>query len=302
MRPGAMDKLGLGYDDLTKIKRDIIMLSSSAFGSQGPYRSYGGYAPNFACASGLANLTGYADGAPNPMTGSTDLMAAITGAFSVVVALNYKQQTGKGQHIDLSSVESQAVLAGDALMEYLVNGRVQHRRGNRNDIMAPHNCYRCRGQDKWVSIAVGTPEEWAALCEAIGGPAWTREERFADSYRRWRNQDELDALLTTWTMDRTHYEVTEVLQGVGVAAMPSLSNEEIVKDPHFQHRGMATTVDHPVMGRQAVLGLPWRFSKTSAPVTKASPLMGESNDYVFGELLGLSKDEIERLKEAGVIY
>ena len=163
MRPGAMDSLGLGYDVLKSLKPDIIMLSSSAFGSKGPYRTYGGYAPGFACGSGLANLTGYADDTPNPMTGSTDLMAAITGAFAIVAALNYKQQTGRGQHIDLSSVESQAALAGDALMEYLLNGRVQHRQGNHDKIMAPHNCYRCRGEDKWVSIAVLTPEEWSAL-------------------------------------------------------------------------------------------------------------------------------------------
>ena len=302
MRPGAMDSLGLGYNVLRSLKPDIIMLSSSAFGSKGPFRTYGGYAPGFACASGLANLTGYADDTPNPMTGSTDLMAAITGAFAVVVALNYKQQTGQGQHIDLSSVESQAVLAGDALMEYLLNGRVQHRRGNRNDIMAPHNCYRCKGEDKWVSIAVSTPEEWAALCDVIGNPGWTKEDRFADAYRRWSNQDELDALLATWTMGYTHREVTEMMQQAGVAAMPSLSNEEIVNDSHFKHRGMATTVDHPAMGRQVVLGLPWHFSKTPTPVTKASPLMGESNDYVFGDLLGLSRDEIQRLTDDGAIY
>lgn len=302
MRPGAMDSLGLGYDVLKSLKPDIIMLSSSAFGSKGPYRTYGGYAPGFACGSGLANLTGYADDTPNPMTGSTDLMAAITGAFAIVAALNHKQQTGRGQHIDLSSVESQAVLAGDALMEYLLNGRVQHRRGNRNDIMAPHNCYRCRGEDKWVSIAVSTPEEWSAFCDVIGNPAWTKEDRFADTYRRWSNQDEMDALMATWTMDHTYYEVTEMMQRAGVAAMPSLSNEGIVKDPHFQHRAIATTVDHPAMGPQVVFGPPWRFSKTPTPVTKASPMMGESNDYVFGDLLGLSKDEIQRLVDEGVIY
>ncbi len=302
MRPGAMESLGLGYDTLRSLRPDIVMLSSSAFGSKGPFRTYGGYAPSFACASGLANLTGYFDGAPNPMTGSTDLMSGITGAFAVVAALNHRQQSGRGQHIDLSSVESQAVLAGDALMEYLLNGRVQYRQGNHDKIMAPHNCYRCKGEDKWVSIAVSTPEEWKALCEVMGNPAWTGEDRFADAYRRWNNQDELDALLAAWTMGYTHYEATETLQRAGVAAMPSLSNEEIVSDPHFKQSSVPTTVDHPVMGPQIVFGLPWRFSKTYAPVTKASPLMGESNSYVFGDLLGLSGDEIQRLVDEGVIF
>ena len=260
MRPGAMASLGLSYDDLKKIKPDIIALSSSAFGSDGPFRSYGGYAPSFACGSGLANVTGYADAAPNPMTGSTDLLAAVTSAFSIVAALNHRRQTGRGQHIDASSVECQAVLAGDALMEYLVNGRVQSRQGNQDKIMAPHNCYRSRGDDKWVSIAVSTPEEWAALCDTMGNPAWTRDARFADAYRRWNNRDELDALLTSWTVQHTHREATEMLQKAGVAAMPSLSNEELSSDHQFEHRGMATTVDHPVMGEQAVFGPPDRKS------------------------------------------
>lgn len=302
MRPGAMDNLGLGYDVLRGIKPDIVMLSSSAFGGKGPLRSYGGYAPNFACGSGLANLTGYSDGPPNPMTGSTDLMSAITGAFAVVAALNHRQRTGRGQHIDLSSVESQSVLAGDALMEFLMNGRVQHRRGNADRIMAPHNCYRCRGNDKWVSIAVSTPDEWSAFCRVIGDPEWASDERFADAYGRWSNQEELDRLVTEWTINHTHYEVTEMLQKAGVAAMPSLSNEEIVADPHFKHRGVTTTVHHPVMGEQVVFAPPWRFSKSPTSVIKASPIMGESNDYVFGNLLGLSSREIARLVDDGIIH
>ena len=204
MRPGTMERLGLGYNVLSNVKPDIIMLSSSAFGGKGPQRAYKGYAPSFACASGLANLTGYGDRAPNPMTGSTDLMAAITGAFALIAAMNYKQRTGLGQYIDLSSVESQAILAGDTIMDYLMNGRVQYRDGNRDRIMAPHNCYRCRGDDKWVSIAISTPEEWNSFCEALGNPSWTRDKKFADTYERWKNQEELDRLIAAWTLNYTH--------------------------------------------------------------------------------------------------
>jgi benzylsuccinate CoA-transferase BbsF subunit len=301
MRPGTMERLGLGYNVLTAVKPDIIMLSSSAFGGNGPQRAYGGYAPGFACASGLANLTGYKDRTPNPMTGSTDLMSAITSAFALIAALNYRQNTGLGQYIDLSSVESQAILAGDSIMEYLMNGKVRYRDGNRDRIMAPHNCYRCRGNDKWVSIAISTPEEWNSFCMILGNPPWTNDEKFADAYERWKNQEELDRLITAWTLNYTHYEVTDMLQKAGVAAMPSLSNEEIANDPHFKHRGVTTTVKHPVMGNVAVFGVPWRLSKTPAKVVKSAPIMGESNDYVFRELLGLSKDEISRSVNEGVI-
>ncbi len=302
MRPGAMEKMGLGYDVLKEIKPDIIMLSSSAFGAEGPLKRYGGYAPSFAAFSGVAHLTGYSDGPPNPMTGSTDLMSATTAAFAIMAALSYRQHTGKGQHIDLSSVESLAVFTGDALMDYIMNGRVQSRKGNRDSIMAPHNCYRCRGDDKWVSIAVSNDREWQALCKVMGNPDWSREERFADAYERWRNQDELDSLVTEWTINYTHYEITEALQKAGVAAMPSFSNQEIFSDPHFKARKLAVEVDHPAMGKQTVLGPAWRLSETPARVTKASPVMGESNEYVFGELLGMSSDEIKELIAEQVIY
>ena len=302
MRPGAMDSIGLGYDVLKEVKPDIIMLSSSAFGAEGPLRRYGGYAPSFACYSGLAHLTGYSDGPPNPMTGSTDLMSATTSAFAIMAALNHRQHTGQGQHIDMASVESLAVFTGDALMEYIMNGRVQSRNGNHDRIMAPHNCYRCRGDDKWVSIAVATDEEWQAFCNAAGHPEWASDERFSDTYSRWKNERELNDLIGEWTVNYTHYEVTEILQKAGVAAIPSFSNEEIFSDPHFKARELAVEVEHPSMGKQVVLGPPWRLSETPARVTKSAPTMGENNEYVFGEILGMSGKEIARLIEEEIIY
>lgn len=302
MRPGVMDSIGLGYEVLREVKPDIIMLSSSSFGSEGPLRRYGGYAPSFACYSGLAHLTGYSDGPPNPLTGSTDLMSATTSAFAIMAALNHRQHTGQGQHIDMASVESLAVFTGDALMEYIMNGRVQSRNGNHDRIMAPHNCYRCRGEDKWVSIAVATDEEWQAFCNAAGHPEWASDERFADAYSRWKNERELNDLIGEWTVNYTHYEVTEILQKAGVAAMPSFSNEEIFSDPHFKARELAVEVEHPSMGKQVVLGPPWRFSETPARVTKSAPTIGENNEYVFGEILGMSGKEIARLMEEEIIY
>jgi len=300
-RPGVMDKLGLGYEALKEVKPDIIMLSSSAVGGIGPDRQYVGYAPTFSALGGLAHLTGYPDGPPIPLMGSSDLRSAATSTFAILTALYYRAQTGEGQHIDLSSTETIAVLIGEAFLEYTMNNRVPFREGNRDGIMAPHNCYPCQGDSNWVSIAVATEEEWQALCHAIGNPHWVSDAKFADAYRRWQNQEELDKLIGEWTINYTHREVMEMLQKAGVAAVPSLSGLELWEDPHLRERVFAKEVQHPAIGKRIVVNAPWKFSATPAQVSRYGPLLGEHNEYVFGELLGMPKEEIQRLMEEGVI-
>jgi len=302
MRPGVMDKLGLGYKDLVKVKPDIIMLSASGFGSSGPYREYAGYAPIFAAFGGLAYLTGYEDGEPNTMSGVMDLRVGTVSAFALLAALIHRQKTGEGQYIDLSSSECVSTLVGPQLMEYTMNKRSPFRSGNQDSIMAPHNCYRCKGNDKWISIAVATDEEWNAMCRAMGNPAWTRDEAFTDIYSRWKNRTKLDELIGKWTINYTHYEVMELLQRCGVAAMPSFSAEEILSDRHVKARGLINEVQHPVLGKKVVINPSWKHSETPARIHKASPLLGEHNEEVFGELLGMSKEEVKKLETAQIIY
>jgi len=299
-RPGVMDKLGLGYEALKEVKPDVIMLSSSAVGGTGPQRHYVGYAPTFAALGGMAHLTGFPDGPPVPLMGSSDLRSATTSAFAILVALYHRAQTGEGQHIDLSSTETIAVLVGDAILDYTMNNRVSSRKGNRDEIMAPHNCYPCQGNN-WVSIAIATDEEWESFCDALGNPPWTKDERFTDAFRRWQNQEELDKLIGEWTINYTHREVMERLQKAGVAAIPSFGGAELFSDPHLNERGFATEVSHPVIGKRKVVNVPWRFSATPAQVTSYAPLLGEHNEYVFGELLGMPQEEIQRLVAEGII-
>jgi benzylsuccinate CoA-transferase BbsF subunit len=302
MRSGVMDKLGLGYKDLVKVKPDIVMLSSSGFGSSGPYREYAGYAPIFAAFGGLAHLTGYEDGAPNTMSGVMDLRVGTVSAFAILAALLHRQKTGEGQYIDVSSTECISTLVGPQLMEYTMNRRSPQRTGNQDTIMAPHNCYRCKGGDKWISIAVATDEEWNALCRVMGNPAWTGEEDYSDGFNRWKNRAKLDAHMGEWTIHHTHYEVMEMLQRAGVAAMPSFNAEEILSDPHIKARGVINEVEHPVLGKKVVLNPSWKHSETPARIHKASPLLGEDNEEVFGDLLGMSKEEMRRLEEEQIIY
>ncbi len=302
MRPGVMERLGLGYEALKEVKPDIIYLSSSARGATGPERGYSGYAPNFAAISGLSHVTGIPDGWPLSLAGEIDLGSAVTSTFAILAALNYHLRTGEGQHIDLSSSDSMSVLIGDVLMDYLANGRVQSRKGNLDEFMAPHNCYRCKGEDEWVSIAVATGEEWAALCEVLGNPGWAKEQRFLTASARWQNQEELDRLIEQWTRNYSHYEVMEMLQEAGVAAMPCFNAEEVYKNPHLNYRQCWAKVVHPLIGEQVVLTPPWKLSATPVKVSSAAPLFGQHSSYVFRELLGMTDEEISRLEEEQVIY
>jgi crotonobetainyl-CoA:carnitine CoA-transferase CaiB-like acyl-CoA transferase len=297
-----MDKLGLGYKELAKVKPDIIMLSASGFGSSGPYREYAGYAPIFAAFGGLAHLTGYEDGEPNTMSGVMDLRVGTASAFALLAALIHRQKTGEGQYIDLSSSECVSALVGAELMEYTMNKTSPFRCGNQDAIMAPHNCYRCKGRDKWISIAVATDEEWKALCRVMGNPAWTRDEAFASAYSRWKNRVQLDKHISEWTINHTHHEAMTMLQGAGVAAMPSFSAKDILLDPHVKARGLLNEIEHPVLGKKVVISPAWRLSETPARIHKASPLIGEHNEEVFGGLLGMSKEEIKKLEDEKIIY
>jgi len=300
-RARVMKQYGLDYPILKEINPTLIMLSTSLAGKTGPERNYLGYMEIFGALGGVGYLTGYPDGPPTWVRFSMDTMSAATAAGAIVAALIHKQRTGEGQYIDYSSYEGTACLIGDALLDYAMNRRNQSRQGNLDDYMAPHNCYRCQGDDKWVSIVIGTDEEWSAFCDAIGNPEWTGDERFSDAYSRWQNQEQMDMFIQEWTMNYTHYEVMDILQKAGVAAVPSFNSPEIWGDPHLDARGLTVIVDHVVLGAQPVSAPPWKLSRTPAEITTAGPTLGQHNEYVFGELLGLSKEEISSLVNKGVI-
>ena len=174
--------------------------------------------------------------------------------------------------------------------------------GNRDAVMAPHNCYPCQGEDKWISIAVATEEEWESFCKALGDPSWAKDGRFADAFARWKNQEELDKLITEWTKRHTHYEVMDILQKAGVAAMPSFDQAELTADPHFKERGWFVEVEHPEAGKMLQMSPPLRLSDTPARIPRPAPMVGEHNDYIFCELLGMPVEEFATLVGEQVIY
>jgi benzylsuccinate CoA-transferase BbsF subunit len=302
MRPGVIGRLGLDYRALREVKPDIIYLSSSSCGQTGPHREHVGYAPNFASAAGLSYITGYPDWPPSILSGAVDLRSATAAAFSILAALLCRQRTGEGQYIDLASQETIVMMNSNALMDYLINQRVQTRRGNRDDRMAPHNCYRCRGEDHWISIAVANDREWRALCRVMEKPELAEDQRFSTAERRLRHQEELDRIIGEWSRDKDDYQLMHELQEAGVAAAPSLSSKALFEDPHLVARGTFLQVDHPLLGKDWVLSPPWRLSATPASIRRHAPSLGEHSERIFGELLGMSPEEIEALKKEEAIY
>jgi len=187
-------------------------------------------------------------------------------------------------------------------MEYVMNGRIPGPRGNRDAIMSPHGYYPCKGDGQWVSIAVKTEEEWGNFCQATNNPLWADDERFSDRYSRLLNQDALDKLVSQWTAKYTTREVTEILQKAGVAAAPFLISREQYNDPHFNERGLFVKVDHPKSGTETFYGIPLKLSDTPGAVRSSGPMLGQHNEYVFKQLMGLSDDEFNSLREQKVIY
>ena len=299
--PGTMDRYGLDYESLRQVKPDVIYISLSAVGQDGPLRDVKTYGPTLGALTGLDSMLGYPDGEPAYEYCYTDPAGAVIGFFYVLSALRHRNRTGEGQYIDLAQAESTTCLMGEALMEYFMTGRERGMQGNRSTRMAPHNLYPCRGEDQWVSIAVKTDLEWRRFCKAIGSPPWTCEERFADSFNRLRNQEDLDGFVGDWTRNHSPYEVMDILQKVEVAATPHMDAQSQSTDPHYCERQVYMEVDHPKLDGIPLYTVPWRFSETELKTDRA-PMLGEHNDYVYGKLLGLSKEEIARLAKDKVIY
>ena len=301
--PGVMDRLGLGYEDLRRIKPDLIMASISSTGQTGPLRNLRAYAPSIGALAGLDSTLGYAGGRPLGLKHAYgDICGALHTVFAIIAALYQRRRTGRGQYIDLSMLRATVATQGVGLMEYAMTGRVLQPRGNYDPTMAPYGNYPCAGEDRWVSIAVATDEEWQGLKAGLGSPAWTADPKFSSRYGRLRHRHELDQHLAQWTAGRSAEAVTELLQSHGVAAIPVMGAEERLFNPHFQARGLYAYIEHPALGAEPIFNLMWNLSRTPSTIHRHAPLMGEHNRQVFCGILGMPESELKALEEAQVIY
>jgi crotonobetainyl-CoA:carnitine CoA-transferase CaiB-like acyl-CoA transferase len=300
---GVMDQLGLGYDELRRVKPDIIMASISGYGQTGPQRNYMAYGPAIPPLTGLSSITGYEGGPPEEVgMAYGDPTSGIHAAAAICAALVARRRTGQGQHIDVSLWQAVAVLVAEGWMDYAMNATQPPRRGNRDPWMAPHNCYRCAGEDEWVTIACGTDGEWAGLCRAMGQPELATDPRFGSAADRKANEEELDRVLSAWTATRKKWDVTHQLQEAGVAAFPSMSGKDLIEDPHLNARGFFERLAHPEVGTRTHMGIPWLFNHAPNGVRWPAPLLGQDTDQVMGEVLGYDAHAIARLKDEQVLY
>ncbi len=302
--PRVMPNWGLNYEKLKAEKPDLIMVSMSAMGQTGPWKDYVAFAPTLHALSGLTYLTSFQKDSPMGLGyAHADFVAGLYAALAVLAALEYRERTGQGQFIDLSEYEAICTLLGPSLLDASLHDKGILPQGNCPDYIAaaPYGCYKCSGKERWCVLAVFSDEEWQNLCRVLGYPDWIQEEMFSTLSKRKENEKKLDERLTQWTLQHTAEEVVNLLQEAGISAGIVQSAEDLSRDPQLMAREFFVHLEHPVLDRTISERSPIRFKGSQPADWKAAPLLGEDNQYVFMDLLGMTEDELSSHIEKGVI-
>jgi crotonobetainyl-CoA:carnitine CoA-transferase CaiB-like acyl-CoA transferase len=293
--PKAMRAWGMDYASLREIKPDLIMVSTCLNGQTGPEGMLAGYGTMGASIAGFGELTGWPDRAPAaPFVAYTDYTSPKLIVAALLAAVDHKRRSGQGQYIDVSQAECSIHFIGQAALDYTVNGRVQTRTGNAQAEYAPTGVYPCLGTDRWVALAAPTDALWQALCRAAG-QGWAHDGRFATVSARLRNRDGLDAAISAWTVSCESAVLEEMLQGVGIPAHRVSTSQDIMADPQLRARGHILYINDPRLGAIPVETTRMRFSRTPATTAWPGPDIGQHNDHVLREVLGMSDEEITEL-------
>jgi benzylsuccinate CoA-transferase BbsF subunit len=301
--PGVLQKYHLHYEALTAVKPDLIMLSISVAGQQGPYQDTRAYAFNLHGLSGLCSLLGYVgDTMPRHVDiAYADWNAGMFGTYAILLALYHRRRTGAGQFIDLSAWEATTTLLTEGILDYTLNQRVPGPQDNQHPRMAPHGYYPCQGNDVWLALAIRSEPEWQTLCDLMGQAELATDGRFCDMYQRLTHRQELDLQVAAWTQGQEVESLARHLQEAGIAAMPLRTVEGRFHDAHLRARQTHIEFDYPGVGKELLHTIPWRLSDTPPRIQGHAPRVGEHNAYVLGELLGLSTEEQQKLAEEGVL-
>ncbi|HEX2964811.1 MAG TPA: CoA transferase [Syntrophorhabdaceae bacterium] len=299
--PGVMQRLGLTYEELKKIKPDIIMASSSIYGQSGPKSRLSGFGNTGSAISGHYMLTGWPDREPvSPGVAYADVVQPVFTVISLLAALDYRRRTGKGQYIDSTQVETMIQFISPAVTDYFVNGNVESRLGNRSPYAAPHGVFPCKGEDRWCAIAVFDEQEWENLCRAMGNPQWCSSGKFSSMAARKINEDELERLISEWTINFDRYDLMALLQKEGVTSGALQDGEDLVdRDPQLKERKSFIRLTHPVIGECNHPAQPAKLSESPAGLS-TSPCLGQHNEYVYRELLGMDEEQYREYVRDGV--
>lgn len=300
--PGVMERLGLDYETLRKEKPDLIHVATALQGKTGPCSGMPGHGIIGAQLSGFREICGWPDKeAAVPWQAYTDYIAFPHMLIALIAALIYRDRTGKGQYIDVSQFESSVQFLAPPIMDYLINGRIMKRMGNCSTHAAPHAIYRCQGDDRWCAISVSSDEEWSNFRKVIGEPDWAGDPRFATLRSRKQNEDGLNALVESWTVNHPPQEVMSLMQAAGVPAGLAAKGEDLVGDPQLNHRGTHVVLDHPEIGPHIHQPPPYQLSKTPCELTMPAPCIGQHNEYILKEVLGMSDEEVAELVITGAL-
>lgn len=298
----VMEKLGLAYQELASLRPDLIMLSMPGFGKTGPDSGSVAFGITIEAMAGLASLTGYGDGWPVKGGVNTgDPIAGLHAASAILAALYYRAETGFGQFIDLSQQESAICLIGEAVLDFAMNGRAPDPMANRDRTKVPQGCYPCTGEDRWIALSVHSEQMWQALCVVIGRPELAHDSRFADSVSRWKQHDELDRIICTWTEQQDPYRALRHLQHAGIPAGIAFANSDVFSDPHVLARQALSLIDHPSTGARTYPASALRLSTMGPASQRPAPRLGEHNNELLGELLGLPKEQLIALEQQEII-
>jgi benzylsuccinate CoA-transferase BbsF subunit len=301
---GAMERLGFGYEDVRRIKPDVIYLSMPMYGESGPRAGMPGLGMTISAVTGMTWLTGHQDGPPiGAGTHFPDHAANPNhAAFAVLAALRYRRLTGRGMKIDQSQVESTLNCVGIPFMDFALNGVDPPRTGNRSPFHAPHNLFRCRGDDRWCAVAVLSDAQWQILCRVIGRPDLSGDRDLSRAEGRLRRVDEVESAVAAWTIVHDAAAVMETLQAAGIPAGVVSSARDLIEDnAQLRHRGFWQPIDHPEMGRTPLTAPPYRVDGERVALGRP-PLFGEHTDEVLRNVLGYSREQIQALHDQGALF
>lgn len=298
--PGVMKRLGIDYPVLCEINPRIIMCSISGFGQWGPYSERMSFDIIAQAMSGLMSVTGHPDAPPTKVgTSLGDVAASLHAAFAIMAALWFREKTGEGQYIDVSMQECMVAILEGAIPRWTIGKELLTPIGSMNPHECPMAAFRCK--DGYIIIATVGDEHWQRFCRAINRPDWATDPQYKTKRQRWEKkyllQEEIEKITTQYTVK----EVGEMLDRERVANSPILNIQQVVDDPHLKARAYFVEVEHPIIGRAKIPGVPFKLSKTPGMVSRPSPLVGEHNELILKKYLGMSPEDVQRLKEAGVL-